>query len=130
MSSGAGSASDVSQSGALGELDDLADAAGGQAEHLVRGSETEPHLVVMEDFFHVRPPLARLAGFERFMAGLADGPPFLRARVGRHQCHVGIEVISDILEVGKQKAVLVVDLVVANPAFGYLCEDLGPSGRV
>ena len=49
------------------------------------------------------------------MAGLAAGPPFLHARVGRYQCHVGIEVVSDILEVGKQKAVLVVDPVVANP---------------
>jgi hypothetical protein len=53
----------------------------------------------MEEFFHVGPPLAGLAGFERFLAGLADGPPFLRARVGCYQCHVGIEVISDILEV-------------------------------
>jgi hypothetical protein len=66
-------------------------------------------LVVMEEFFHVGPPLARFARFERFLAGFADGPPFLRGRVGRHQSHVGIEVLSDILEVGKQKAVLVVD---------------------
>ena len=69
----------------------------------------------MEEFFHIRPPLALLARFERFLAGLAGGPPFLRARVGRYQRHVGIEVVSDILEVGKQKAVLVVDRVVANP---------------
>jgi hypothetical protein len=56
-------------------------------------------LVVMEEFFHVGPPLALLARFERFLAGLAGGPPFLHARVGRYQRHVGIEVVSDILEV-------------------------------
>ena len=85
---------------------------------------------MVKDFFHVGPPLAGFARFERFLAGFADGPPLLRARVGSHQCHVGIEVISDILELGKQKAVLVVDRVVANPALGDLCEDLGPSGGV
>lgn len=85
-------------------------------------------LIVVEEFFHVGPPLARFARFEWFLAWLAYGPPFLRARVGGDQCHVGIEVISHILEVGKQNAVLVIDRVVANSALGDLCENLEPNG--
>ena len=55
----------------------------------------------MEELFHVGPPLARFARFERLLAGLADGPPFLSERVGGYQSHVGIEVIPHILEVGE-----------------------------
>jgi hypothetical protein len=61
----------------------------------------EKGAVVVEEFFHVGPPLAGLARFERFMAWLVNGPPLLCARIFRHQRHVGIEVISHILEVGK-----------------------------
>ena len=70
-------------------------------ENLLLRRVLEKGSIVMEEFFHVSPPLARFARFERFMAWLAYGPPFLRARVGRDQCHVGIEVVADILEVGK-----------------------------
>ena len=85
---------------------------------------------MVEEFFHVGPPLAGLARFERFMAWLADGPPLLRARIFIHQRHVGIEVVADILKAGKQESVFVIDREVANPALGDLGEDLGPGGSV
>ena len=91
---------------------------------------TATRSIAVEHFLHGGPPLAGLAGFERFLTGDAMRPPFLRARIGRHQSHVGIVVLADILEVGKQEAVLVVDRVVANPALGDFCQNLGPSGSV
>jgi hypothetical protein len=45
-------------------------------------------------------------------------PPFLRARISRHQSHIDIVVFADILEIGKQEAVFLVDRLVANPALG------------
>ena len=66
-------------------------------------------LIVMEELFHVGPPFAGLTRFEWLLAWLADGPPFLRARICSHQRHVGIEVLSHLFEVGKEESVLVID---------------------
>ena len=55
------------------------------------------------------------------LAGDAMCPPFLRARISRHQSHVCIVVFADILEVGKQESVFVVDREVANPTLGDFC---------
>jgi len=87
-------------------------------------------LVVVKKFFHVGPPLTWVARLQRILAGFADIPPLLGAGIRCHAGHVCIEVISDILEVGKKKSILVVDGVVANPALGDLGENLRPSGGV
>lgn len=81
---------------------------------------------MVKKFFHVGPPLTWVPRLQRILARFADLPPFLGAGICCHAGHVCIEVISDILEVGKKKSVLVVDGVVANPALRDFSEDFRP----
>ena len=72
----------------------------------------------MENFFHVCPPLSFRNCFERFLTGLANIPPSLGNRICSHFIHVRLEVISDVLKLGKQLIVLQVDGIIPDVTLG------------
>ena len=86
--------------------------------------------IAVEQLFHRSPPLVWLAGFEWFLAGAALFPPLLSQCIGLHPLHIGLVVLSDIFEVGKQDPVLVVDRIVADAALVDHRQHTRPNGRM
>jgi hypothetical protein len=79
--------------------------------------------IQVKDFFHIRPPLAGRAGGYGILHGLHHVPPLLGQGIVTHLLHVAVKIRSDILEIGEQEAVLEEYGIVADIAFGNLCED-------
>lgn len=75
----------------------MAERRAGQSGMLA-GSTVPPGL----DFFHEVPPFAGGAIWKWILAGLANGPPFLRDRVTGKAVHVPSKIRSHIFEVAKK----------------------------
>ena len=63
---------------------------------------------------------------EGILHGVGELPPALRLRVGRHRCHVGLEVLPDVVEGREQVGPVAPDRVVPDVRPPDLVEHPGP----
>src|SRR5690606_28413480 len=68
-----------------------------------RGGRREGPSIEVEYLFRRGPPFPFGARRQRRLHRHADGPPFLRARIGGHGGHVGVVVVAGIFVIGKQQ---------------------------
>ena len=72
------------------------------------------------------PPRAGLAVGEGILHGVGELPPALRLGVGRHRCHVGLEVLADVVEGREEVRPVAPDRVVPDVRPPDLVEHPGP----
>src|SRR5579859_2171040 len=80
----------------------------------------------MKNLFEGGPPLVSLMRRKRLLHGIGMGPPLACFRVLRHLRHVGCEIITNILEIGKEEVIMPKNRVVANIAGVNSCQYLRP----
>src|SRR5437588_4095825 len=90
--------------------------------------ERFPLLVCMEHFLDWGPPLAGCPCLQGYLHRLSPGPPLERPGVRSHLRHIGLIIVADIFEIGKEQLTVTKNAVVANVAGVNHRQHFGPNG--